>query len=407
MRYPYWKHFIIVFLLSILVACGSSEEDEDPPVRGDLVSATLIGNISSTDYELVIAALGALGIDTTGMTAKYNVGSYRIVYKTQDTSGNLINASGVIALPGKPAGALSPMLGFQHATILTDAEAPSNTAVSDTYTLLAASLGYIMVLPDYIGFGESSNRMHTYVHAQGLANATVDMLRAAKQFLAKNSIGWNNQLFITGYSEGGYANMAAHRELETNMATEFTVTAAVHGGGPYDVRGTMDLAMAAATQPAPAYVGYVFKAYDVIYSLNSIATAYQAVHTGIIDTYYDGTHSSSAIDAALGTTVTAELFNAAFLVDYLDAGDAAYAPRFDANQVYNWVPTAPTGLYHGVNDEIVPYANATTALAAMDPLATGNVELQTCIIPVDAHTLCVPGYLDYMIDFFSPLAQDL
>ena len=413
MKQPVWKQYILIMLVLSLTACGSddSEPEEILPQRGDLVSSQVIGTNFTAEYTAVLLAMQALGIDVSSIAVQYDVGSYRIVYKTQDTSGNLINASGVIAVPAKSAGALSPILGYQHPTIFLDSEAPSNTAINDTYTLLAASLGYIMVIPDYIGYGESNNQIHTYVHAQGLANATIDMLRAAKTFLANNNIGWNNQLFLTGYSEGGYANMATHRELETNPIPGLTVTAAVHGGGPYDVRGTMDAMLSDDLNvlPSPAYIGFVFKAYDSIYNLNAIAMAYQSQYVNIINTYYDGTNSSSATDAALGTKVVGELYNAAFLTDYRSAGDADFAPVFDANAVYNWTPTAPTRLYHGEFDTIVPYANATTALAGLN--GAPELQLGTCTIPTtpigDAHVLCVPNFLDYMIDYFNSKANNL
>ena len=412
-----WKQFILVVLMLFLAACGSDDSETAPEVipqyppetntsasqRGDWVSIKPLGTVAQSVYSLLLA-LGQLpSIDS--FDARYGVGTYKVVYITEDTSGNLINASGVIALPAKSTGALSPILGYQHPTIFLDNKAPSNTASNDAYTYIAASLGYIMVLPDYIGYGESSNQIHTYVHAQGLANATVDMLRAAKQFLAHANIGWNGQLFLTGYSEGGYANMAAHRELETNLSAEFTVTAAVHGGGPYDVRGTMDTMLSSASLASPAYVGFVFKAYDSIYGLNAIATAYQSQHVNIINTYYDGTHSSSATDAKLGTTLVAGLYNSLFLIDYLAGGDVSYAPKFDANETYNWTPSAPTRLYHGQYDDIVPYANATTALAFMN--GAPELELATCNIILDAHALCAPGYLDYMIDYFNTKANNL
>lgn len=417
MKQPVWKQFIFIMLALSLAACGSDESETELEIipqypaednssaaqRGDWVSIKPIGTVAQSIYSLLLLS-GKLP-SVNWLDARYSVGTYKVVYITEDASGNPINASGVIAFPAKSAGALSPILGYQHPTIFLDSEAPSNTASNDIYTYIASSLGYIMVLPDYIGYGESSNQIHTYVHAKGLANATVDMLRAAKQYIAHAGIGWNNQLFLTGYSEGGYANMAAHRELETKLSAEFTVTAAVHGGGPYDVRGTMDAMLSSPYLASPAYVGFVFKAYDSIYSLDAIATAYQSQHVSTINTYFDGQYSSSATDAKLGTNITTDLFKALFLIDYNAGTESSFTPNFNINEVYNWTPLAPTRLYHGEHDDIVPYANAITAMAAMSGAA--DINLKTCTIPLDAHALCIPGYLDYMIDYFSSKANNL
>ncbi len=87
--------------------------------------------------------------------------------------------------------------------------------------ILLASIGYIAVLPDYIGYGDSTNELHPYVHAATLASATVDMNRAARKFLAGINRSTNGQFFLTGYSEGGYATLATQRLMQQSLATEF------------------------------------------------------------------------------------------------------------------------------------------------------------------------------------------
>lgn len=418
-----WKRFVVILIMSTLAACGSEEETEESSIvtnpsasqRGDWVSVRPVGSISQGVYAAIFDS-GELPSLAAG-DAQYDVGSYHMVYKTEDPLGNVIDVSGVLALPSKPAGSTSPILSYQHPTIFLDSEAPTNTASSDFYTFFASSLGYIMVIPDYIGYGESLGQMHTYVHEQGLANAVVDMLRATQQYLAYSGINWNGQLFLTGYSEGGYANMAAHKELETTSYPGLSVTAAVHGGGPYDVLGSMTGILDAATLVSPSYVGFVLKAYDTYEfipaggsRISDMFSSSPVDYVTVINTNYDGFHSSSTTDAAL-TDVTADLFNATFLTDFRGVGETDMKAIFAANDVYNWVPAAPTGLYHGEFDTVVPYANATTAFAAMEPVPTGNVELETCSIPSgiidDAHILCVPGYLDYMITYFGAIATDL
>src|SRR4030065_406121 len=91
--------------------------------------------------------------------------------------GRLIDASGVVAYPLKIAGASSPLLSFQHATIFSDIDAPSAGANSDAALLALAGSGFIVAMPDYIGYVASTAEIHTYVHARGLAASIVDMLR--------------------------------------------------------------------------------------------------------------------------------------------------------------------------------------------------------------------------------------
>lgn len=44
------------------------------------------------------------------------------------------------------------------------------------------------------------------------------MLKAAVTFAANAGITLNEKLFITGYSQGGHASMALHRDLEKSGA---------------------------------------------------------------------------------------------------------------------------------------------------------------------------------------------
>lgn len=64
-----------------------------------------------------------------------------------------MTASGLAAIPRKTGGLTSPVLSYQHATIKTDAEAPSNHATADEIAVLFASLGYLVSAADYVGYG--------------------------------------------------------------------------------------------------------------------------------------------------------------------------------------------------------------------------------------------------------------
>nr|QTX09161.1 hypothetical protein J1836_010915 [Thiothrix fructosivorans] len=66
----------------------------------------------------------------------YDVKQYRVTYQTVDGGGKLTTASGIIAIPQKPAGAKSPLLSFQHGTVFLDKEAPSNDTVATSLSIL-------------------------------------------------------------------------------------------------------------------------------------------------------------------------------------------------------------------------------------------------------------------------------
>lgn len=383
---------VVFFLLLTFTGCNSSNSDPAPPPparneqRGDLVSATEISRVQG---------------------GRYSVSLQKIVYKTVTPDGRLINVSGMLAYPLKPAGSSSPLLSFQHATVFRDEDAPSNNPGTNQALLVLAASGYITAMPDYIGYAESANEeVHTFVIADGLAAAVIDMLRATRRFLATNNIATNGQLFLTGYSEGGYATLAAQKEMEEDLANEFSITASMPAAGPYDMSSTIRYMVNQPTNDNPELLGFVFKAYDYWYRLNRLANIFQAPYAGVIATYYDGTRSAGEVKNAL-TTNMADLFTTSFRSEFLGSGETTLKTYLSANDIYNWAPRTPTRLFHGREDSIVPYTNATTAVAAMTAAGSTNVSLVECVAIPRGHEECVPSYLVEVTDWFGSLANNL
>lgn len=227
-----------------LTACGGGDSKNDeggaggttpPPVAtaGELKSAALLNTITPAQ---IIEALGKDASKVQGIVPRYSVTSYRLEYMTVDAQGKEVRASGLVSVPVKAAGARSPVLGYQHGTIFKSAEAPSNNAVGSEVAVVMASLGYIVVAPDYVGYGVSKGTPHPYLLSAPTAAATLDMLTAARTWRGQGNAVDNGQLFLTGYSEGGYATMAAHRALQAGNAPERqALRMVVVGAGPYNV----------------------------------------------------------------------------------------------------------------------------------------------------------------------------
>ena len=55
------------------------------------------------------------------------------------------------------------------------------------------------------------------------------MIRAAQELILEPGlnpdVNWNGQLFITGYSEGGYTTLSAQKLIEEEHPYEFNITA--------------------------------------------------------------------------------------------------------------------------------------------------------------------------------------
>jgi len=375
---------ICFFVVSVLGGCDSQSNKETEPAppedtsRGSIVSTTLIDTVTKAE----IAVLGL------PIVAQFDVELYRVVYRTVDAGGNETTASGALMSPMGATGQL-PLVSYQHGTVVArDAVASVGgiTVPEASIGIAFAATGYLAVLPDYLGLGSSSIR-HPYVHAASLATSVLDMLRAAQRFAETDGIALSDKLFLIGYSEGGYATVAAQRLIESNFSQEFTVTASAPMAGNYDMSGVMaTLMLSREVYPEPYYLPYTLLAYDDVYDLYSDpASVYVSPYDVSLPGLFDGTHTSSEIDAAL-PSIPLDILRS----DYVDAVQAdTNHPLWQAlrdNDVYDWSPISPTRLYHCVNDDLVPYQN--TVVAADRFRANGSTSVEVVSLDFGGHRDC-------------------
>jgi pimeloyl-ACP methyl ester carboxylesterase len=265
-------------------------------------------------------------------------------------------------------------------------------------------LGYILVIPDYIGYGESSEYIHPYVHKDTLASASLDMLRQAKITLAEQNILVNEQLFLAGFSEGGFATLAMQKKIEEDLSDEFTITASAPAAGPYDMSTTIGASIARPFDPVPGLSAFFLHVFNEVYQLDMLDNAVSAAYLDQVTTY------NLAAWEALEPTTTAAFFTPEFVSGYSGDGQLALKQAVAENDIYNWVPQVPTRFFHGDQDPIVPYFNSQKAVGVMNANGAPDVDLVDCIIPDGStaeHVNCAPVYFQYMAEFFSGYALDL
>ena len=382
-------------LVAALAACGGGDgEDPGPeqpvvPVNpagaGQLQSATLLGSIAATD---IAQALQAQDSRIPDLVPRYDVLAYRLEYTTSDVNGQPIRASGLVGVPAKAAGAASPVLSYQHGTIFRDSEAPSNNAVASEVALVMASVGYIVLAPDYVGYGASKGAPHPYLLSGPSAAAVVDFLTAAQTWRRQQGVADNGQLFMTGYSEGGYVTLAAHRALQWGNSPHLqNLRQVVVGAGPYNVQATMD--------------GLV----DVVRQENKVVGA--LINPGFLR-HLGGSAQREVRRALLKALLPNDadvVIDATFIDNFL-SDDVANLNRL--SNVHQWRPTLPVRFYHGKDDRTVPYASAASTVQAMQAQGAGDlVSLNDCPATPAGHLECVPSFLDFMLRQLGAQAQGL
>lgn len=387
----YRAYGLLLVLLALLSGC---RENPDPLPREDqyLVEATAVGEISR---EQIVTAANSL-VPGLGNVAKTGVKLYRVTYKTKNVDGTDIMASGAIILP--VGDQEYPMLSVQHGTIWDDASAPSNFSAGTEVTEFGgifASLGYIAVFPDYIGYGASKHLPHPYEHRESLATACLDMLRAAKEFVAKsNGYKWNNKLYISGFSEGGYATLSLQKKLEETAGGEFDLRASTCGAGAYNKTAFMKHLVNSPTHGIASYNRsylWVILSYNRIYNLN-----YPVSH-------FFKEPFASEIEKKQYLADLKGSFNGMLKDEFIkgvnDGNEKKFIEAIADNDLLDWKPVTPTQLYHGTADELVFYFNSETAYKAMKAKGATQVELKT--LEGKTHSTAVIDYLVGTYSFFS------
>ncbi|ARK09982.1 lipase family protein [Fibrella sp. ES10-3-2-2] len=392
------RWFSLVFVALNLTNCKPVDPIESRPSA--LVGSTQLGTFTKAQLTQRIAASGIVDAQITaflGLLIQRDIQVYRLTYKTKNTDGTDITASGALIVPvALAADAPFPIVSQQHGTITSEAQAPSNfTDASEAATIgaLFASNGYILSCPDYIGYGESKNVPHPYLHRQTEASASLDMLRAAREFIEKSSTKWNNKVFLSGYSQGGHATMSMLKMIEEQFPAEFTITATTCGAGPYNVEGFMRDLVTTTTHGIPEYNGLyvrVLQTYNRVYGLNRPMSAYFKEPYA---TTVQATGGASSINVSIN-----QAFTDAFKAGLTSNTDATFLTAVRDNNVYDWKPKSPLQLYHGTADNQVFYRNSTDAKAAME--ARGAI-VDLITIPGKDHGPAIQEYLTGTFQFFS------
>ena len=385
------KYSLLLLAAGLLLMLSASCEKQSVNVisisDGEIIDSQVIQVYSA---DAITQAINTYQIPVS-FDLKFAVEAISITYQTSDAQGNDIEVSGALLIPQNIDNL--PLLSIQHGTEtksdLVASVSPMNS-VEGISGLLTASMGYVTCIPDYPGFGVS-RRLHPYMHAASLTNAVIDFLRASRLYCEANNISLDDQLYLTGYSEGGYVTLATHKYLEENYVGEFTVTASAPMAGPYDLTGTTEFLFHQSVYNYPAYIAFLSHAYDELYNWNRLDDIFIAPYNTIIPTLFDGSKTFGEINGQLPTEVSS-LIKQDFITNFFIGSEEVFLSALEENSPLNWTPSAPIHFFHGDADDVSPYQNTLTAVNSL--IANGATDIRLTTIPGGTHaTASLPSLL--------------
>lgn len=385
---------VYLFLLS-----GCTDEEPAPPKEPEyLVNYDVVLNRTKAEIDILIALAG---LDELSKYIDYDITVYTITYKT-DYLGQEVIASGLVAFPitNNPL----PLLSFQHGTITRYADAPTQDINLCGLLSSVASNGYVFCIPDFIGFGSSTNILHPYYHAESTAKSVIDILKAAKELTEALDYSYNGDVFLGGYSEGGYATMTTHKMMEESNIQDFTLIASAPASGGYDIKGMQEYFFSLDTYPQPHYLAYVALSYKQTYDFESILTdIFQEPYASEIPDHFDGLLNGGQINNEL-TNVMADLIQPDILANIDTDSKYDYLnDAFEENSMDNWVPENKMILYHGTADITVPYQNSVDTYNNMIQLGASQNTLSLVPLQDATHDSGLYPYILHVLETFEGL----
>jgi hypothetical protein len=356
------KNILILFFLAISVHVFALDF-----LGEKLISYTLFKTVTKEELR---EKMKKNKVPKSLLNPKYDVDVYDITYKTLWHDSTCILASGFVFVP---RGYNKPMaeVVYHHGTRVEKGR-KKNLGGVDFLCLGLAVDGFLVLQPDYIGLGHG-DKFHLYQQYKSLGQATVDMIYAVRQLKDTLNIKINDQLFLTGYSEGGYAAVAANKYIQERYP-DIKVTATSGNSGAYDMAGVQSEVMF-KKYSQPHYLPFLLLGLNEVYRIvPDIKSIYNSPYDTLIPTMFEGKHSYKEINAML-PEIPKDMLRDTFVDLFLHDPNFILHKALNDNSLCNWKPENPVQLCYCESDEQVSYKNSIVAREGMKKLGGKNITL--------------------------------
>jgi pimeloyl-ACP methyl ester carboxylesterase len=397
------RHYLysILYLISSLfvISCDLNKDDDSQIPATENKYLVNYQEVSSADDILVKAMLQEYEKQIPGSTAnfsslvKHGVRVYKMSYKTTFNNRSIL-ASGLVCIPKGGLTGPYPLLSFQNGTNTLHTKAPSVNYQDPALALIEAvsSFGYIVAIPDYLGFGSSKEMFHPYLDRASTVKSVLDMLRAVNEMVSSKylNINMNKDLYLMGYSQGGWASMALKQEIETRHPEEFNLRGTACGGGPYNLISFMNHLLGLTTYPMPVFIGYLFNSMINVGNIQvALTSIFNLPYATQIPGLYNGTRDNAYINKELTESISS-LFTHDFRTSYkTSATYTTLIAELEKNSIEPWKTTTPLFLRHGEADTYVPSFLSTELHEKLVEKGTAQNMLNFATYPKEDHNSAI------------------
>lgn len=333
-----------------------------------------------------------LGLSLPGLDGRPMPGTAtRLMYRSTDAAGLPVAVTGAYIEPSaawkgsgaRPLVALAsgtvgqgdqcaPSLSLQYPLAVTPETVSIGYETLSVYRLLSA--GVAVVVTDYVGLG-TTDRLHTYVNRVDQGHALLDAVRAARQ-VPGASVTADSRTGLYGYSQGGGASASA-AELQPSYAPEIALSGTYVGAPPADLTAVMKGIDGSALAGALAWAINGFAQSDPDLRAVVEANVNAAGRAALKDA------STMCVGDAIlgyGFTRSTKWTNSGASLGEVIAAEPRAKAALDRQRIGNLKPSGPVRLATGVQDDIVPHAQARQL--AVDWCRKGaNVTYDAIILP--------------------------
>ncbi|MGL5937232.1 MAG: hypothetical protein ACRCY5_00675 [Phocaeicola sp.] len=378
-RFSEFPLLLLAIILTGITSCQKEDQDlPQPSIYKHLLSYTKVDSLTADQIKESLTKLKPKDdIPTDDM--KYGVDYYKVTYKSSYVKNQELVESGLVIIPREKK-EMTPVV-YNHYTIYPkekeldtpsffdnsklDYETVQKTPFEEVrlFGLPFASLGHLVVMADYSGYGESKQVEHLYVCNEALAKDSYNLLEAAYELAETLNLQVEKKVSLMGWSEGGAVSMFLQKLMEKNNDT---VVANYCVAGAYAPEVFIDILKDVDVD-----------AKNINYDIISWGALAHLIYNNIpVNTAFnDGITGVESLIAVCEKTPT---LRAIFNDETRKNGyDNIAKLSAESNSAAGWVPKSNLYLFHAQSDEVVPFVLSQIAMGEFVKSGTPKERITT------------------------------